>query len=762
MLVMSATIGAQARAGEAAPTPNQAAPPSTQLPDVVVTATRRQQTLQKTAVPVSVISGDQLRRQGVIRAEDLDKTAPGLALSPNGASTQVYLRGIGTFSIAAFADSAVAFNVDGIYMAYPGEISGNFYDLQRIEVLKGPQGTLYGRNATAGAINVISNRPNFAGPSEDLSVELGNYDEVSVTGAVNAPVSDVLAVRAAVQVVRRDGYFTDGSGDDRSEATRLQALYKPTSNFSLLVATDYAHVHGRGEPDVPLGSSAMSNPWEGPSTADSNKEIALANQLGSGRGAPYGSYGPGVTFPLIDNKSRVESDLFGVHLEANWDLGFANLTVIPAYRHLLQSSIVEPGFDFFGDGSGSQTSLELRLSSPSGQSLKWIVGAYGLGDDIATSIFVDQGVSGQYQQVNQADHSYAVFGEATYSVTRKFRISGGLRYTDETKVQSGPEVLSQYVIPQGPFLPPIPLPTFAQNFDYNAPGHLRNTNVSGRFGLEYDLARASLLYGTVSTGFKAGGINPDTAPNVYRPENLTAYTLGSKNRFFGGKLQANLELFDWDYRNHQENVLGPLNADPQAFAPFTRNIGKATVRGVNVELQFLPTPDDLFAAQVEDLDAIFNQFTYNIATEAAPVPGVQTGCKVTTPSPAAGAGQTEVNCSGMPFTRAPKWTGVLSYQHTFDLPSGAAIIAGVDTRITTSYYIATDYIPDELQKAASITNLNLTYQTPDHRWTLTGFVRNVGDAAVATGGFEHPFIPGLVYGTISAPRTFGVDLSAKF
>jgi iron complex outermembrane receptor protein len=164
------------------------------------------------------------------------------------------------------------------------------------------------------------------------------------------------------------------------------------------------------------------------------------------------------------------------------------------------------------------------------------------------------------------------------------------------------------------------------------------------------------------------------------------------------------------------------------------------------------------SAQIEHLTATFNNFIYDIATQAAPVPGVQTGCKVSTLSP----GQSAVNCSGEPFTRAPDWTAVLAYQHIFPLANGADIVAGVNTKITTSYYIATDYIANELQKAAATTNLNIGYEAPNKRWSFTVYVRNLSNVAVATGGFEHPFIPGLVYGTISAPRTFSFDLTGHF
>ncbi len=755
-LTMAAPVFAADAATPADPAASQSSPT---LQEIVVTATRRSQSLQKTAIPVSVVTGEVLATQGVTRPQDLDKVVAGLNLSPNGASNQVYLRGVGTFSINAFSDSAVAFNLDGVFLAYPGMIGGNFFDVARVEVLKGPQGTLYGRNATAGAINLISEKPKLGVLGADLSLEAGDYGLFRGEADVNVPVSSDLALRASGQVISRGGYFSDGSGDDKSESGRLQALYKPASNFSLLIKGDYAHIHGRGEPNVTLGSDATADRWAGPSTAAGNAQLVLANMFGSDRGSPipFGPYGPGANFPLVDNQSFQHAELYGVQAEANWDLGFATLTAIPAYRHMSIDSIVEPGFFFQNDAVGHQQSVELRLASAPGGSLKWLVGAYELGNSIVSNLTVAQGVDAQSEIVNQSDQSYSAFGEATYSVTSAFRLTGGLRYTNESKDQSGSSVLSQYVIPAGPFAPPIPLPPFAQNVAFPITGHLTNANVSGRAGVEFDASPRNLFYATFATGFKAGGFNPDVAPNTYLPEKLSAYTLGSKNRFLNDTLQLNLEAFYWDYRNHQENVLGPLNANPQSFAPFTRNIGKSSIKGVNVEFLAKPTRNDLLSANVEYLDATFKNFTFNVPAQVAPVPGIQTTCNESTT-----LGLTTVDCSGKPFTRAPQWTAVLGYQHSFDLDTHGKIKAGVDAKITSSYYIATDYIANELQRSAMVANASLAYETADGRWSITGYVRNIGNIAVASGGFEHPFIPGLVYGTINAPRTYGAILRAKF
>ena len=258
-------------------------------------------------------------------------------------------------------------------------------------------------------------------------------------------------------------------------------------------------------------------------------------------------------------------------------------------------------------------------------------------------------------RIRQA-RAYSAFGEATYSVTSAFRLTGGLRYTSETKDQTGTALVQTFVVPAGPFAPPTPLPPFAQNFNYTINGHLKNDNVSGRASVEFDASAHNLLYATYSTGFKSGGFNPDSAPNTYRPEKLIAYTLGSKNRFLDDKLQLNLEGFYWDYRNHQENVLSSLNANPLAFAPFTRNIGKSTVKGVNVEMLAKLSKQDLFTANVEYLDGKFNDFRYVVPTQVAPVPGIQTTCAET---PLAPPPRSIAAASRLPAHRnGPRWSAI--------------------------------------------------------------------------------------------------------
>ncbi|MEG3178778.1 TonB-dependent receptor [Sphingomonas sp. RB3P16] len=707
--------------------PNE--PDATQgIGDIIVTASRRSDTVQKSALAITALSGDLLARQGVSQPEELNKLATGLTISKNGASTQVFLRGVGSFAVSSYADSAVAFSVDGVFYGFPTAVAGSFYDLQRIEVLKGPQGTLYGRNATAGAINLIPNHPTFD-TNGTMSVDVGNYGLFKVDGAINIALSDTLAVRASGYRTRRGGYFSDGYGNDVSEAGRLQALFRPTDRLSVLLAGEYSYVGGKGTPFVPVPALG-SDPWEGPSTATSNSYIQAVRNAG-------------LPIPLAKDDGFIRVKAYNARAEVNWNLGFANLTVLPSYQKIDSSSLSYPGFSFTTDDSGDQHSLEARLSSVGSGPLKWIVGAYDFRSNISSLIIADQGLVGSTPQFQQKVHAKAVFGETTYSVTKSLRLTGGLRYSDEARSQRG-TVTGKTLTPFGQIYSAA-----------SANGDLSKGNLTYKAGIEFDAGSRSLMYASIASGFKAGGFQADSAPNTFKPEKLYAYTLGSKNRFFGNKLQANVELFYWDYRDHQEIYLSPANSGGFVVAP--HNVGDAYVWGGNLDLQWRPTKADQFTAQVEFLQSKYKNFKYDILTAVAPVPGLSTGCAVAVVSP----GTSRVDCSGKPFARAPKIAATVSYGHTFDLGNDARLIVEMRSRISSAYYTSVDYIAASRQGPFTRSDASLTLEL-EPKLSVTAYIRNIEKSAVHEGGFQAPFTPGVVYSALAAPRTFGVRIAKAF
>jgi len=231
-------------------TPNPAAQPvagdnSDVLEEVIVTAQRRTEDVQHAAIAIDVITARQLTLEGATRASDLQNLVPALQISESGNSQQsLYLRSVGTFTAQSYSDPAVSFNVDGIAIGRPSSMTGVMYDLDRVEVLKGPQGTLYGRNSTGGAINIIPNQPRLGETSADVALTLGNYSYVRPEADVNLAVTSNSAARVAFTYTKHDGYQTDDTGDVNDYAGRAQYLYEFTDALSVRVSGDYAHDGG--------------------------------------------------------------------------------------------------------------------------------------------------------------------------------------------------------------------------------------------------------------------------------------------------------------------------------------------------------------------------------------------------------------------------------------------------------------------------------------------------------------------------------------
>jgi iron complex outermembrane receptor protein len=283
------------------------------------------------------------------------------------------------------------------------------------------------------------------------------------------------------------------------------------------------------------------------------------------------------------------------------------------------------------------------------------------------------------------------------------------------------------------------------------------------------VAPNSLAYADFSTGFKSGGINPDLntalVSNVFKPETLDAYSIGSKNRFLDGTLQLNAEAFYWNYKNHQEVYLTQSQAQPTVSEPLTHNIGSATDEGLSFETQYRPDADDLLSGQLEYLNATFNTFRYTEYSSVGYRP--ITGCQTAPIKTVTVAGQAEVlnsvNCDGKPFTRAPHFSINLSLQHTFPLAGDrGSLVALISSHITTSQWLNVDYIAAEHEGGLTVTDFNLTYEPPRASWTITGYVHNLENTASYSSAFEYAFASNVTVGGINPPRTFGGIFTVRF
>lgn len=692
------------------------------LDEVIVTVSKREENLSRFAGALVAVTGSSLKESGVKDVTGLGSAVAGVMFNNNGAVTSPSIRGIGSTQYSPLGGPAVGFNVDGVPV--DGMIATNaaFYDLARVEVLKGPQGTLYGKNATAGVINVVSNRPKLDKFDASADIEVGKYASRRIEAAVNVPLGGAIALRLSGLRDEHNGYLSDGYNDADNYAGRLQLLLKPSDRFSFLLAGDYLRQGGRGAADVPLplgsrGTDA-NDPWKQ-------------------------SY-----YPARQDAHR-RARIWGVHGELDADLGFASLFIVPSYRESVRNHDIsyEASFRADADEAQRQTSVELRLSNQVGP-IQWLLGGYYFnGTDHYNADYLNPSVlageqthyedgtlltiNGQRSSLPQ--QSRAGFGRLVWSAADTLRLSGGLRYTEDERRAEPNMDYTLHLFPGGPpvvFGTPFPvepvnlsdprmelITTFAKARFYD---------VSYKGGAEYDLTADHMLYANVSTGYKSGGIN-DGVATTYKPELLTAYEIGLRSTLPDQKLRMHLNAFYWNYKNHQEG--GVYFVPPIGILYQITNIPKGRIEGADFEATWQPTSADSLNVQLSYLSS--NTGPFSLPT------GVQ-------------------SAQGHPFVNSPKWTFNAGYGHTFGLGT-YTLEPRVQTHVVSSYN--TDFRFDAMtrQPGYTKTDFNLTLRPAAEKWYVAAYVRNVENKAVIVASQAAPG-PGAprYWGFLGDQRTYGV------
>lgn len=783
--------------------PTGAAP--TQLGEIIVTAQRRAESSQRAGIPLSVIDGAALASAGISQADRLNELAPALSIQPSSTGNLIFVRGVGNFTVVATSDPAVAFNYDGVYVGRPTSTAGVFYDLDRIEVLKGPQGILYGRNATGGAINVLPAQPRIGDTSGYATVSYGNYNTLDAEGAVNLPMGDKAALRLSATTASHDGYLKDGTQDQKTTGLRAQLKAELTPDLTVRVAADYAHDGGIGQSVSYFGRYALK-PGVAPSATPvpgTNYYTFLPAGLPEGDGVyspdaqayrqstPFGPYGR--TLNALSPYPYQDNNFYGLNADINLNTAAGTLTVIPAWRHADLDYLADAAAFTYKDlESDDQYSLEARFAGKRLGIFDYTVGAYYYDETIKENVSLSISNTGNYIDQKLGTKSYAGFGRLVANVTDRFRLIGGLRYTEDDKsfdysaIGAVVNCVAKTAYgapncPTAPFVPlfdastqlgfpfpamggaPIPVfvgvpgPTNPPNYliirtDTLFDRTLSSNRLTYRGAAEFDLTPRSLLYASVETGYRSGGFSAAAGFETYQPEYITAYTIGSKNRFFRNRVQLNLEAFLWDYTNQQVNHVGlDLNG---RTANYTQNVGRSRIQGLEGEGRFLVTPTTLLSADLQYLDAKQLDFSYTAGPGNPPL----TGCAVT--YTAANASPYLINCAGLPSYNSPKWTLNLAAQQTF--PVGEyKFVAGADTQYKTSQYIGFAYLPQQLISPYWMSNAQLTFSPRDEHWSIALFVRNIEDNRIQIFNSTHPTAGFLIAGT-TAPRTYGIRTSVRF
>lgn len=779
------------------------------LEEIVVTAQHRSESSQRTGIALDVVSSSELQDAGVISSATLNAVVPSLYVAKTGGvNTSYFIRGVGNFSNNGYTDPAVSFNVDGVYVGRPGSTIGAFYDLERIEVLKGPQGTLYGRNATGGAINVIPARPVPGEFAARVTAGYGNYNAFDAEAFVNVPLGQDGALRVSGKLVDRDGYLDDGTSDEKGHAFRVQMLANLTENLTVRLSGDYAHVGGLGVGGTYTHAINITPGSAVTATSPANYTIVptgLAPRSGlfspagaafyAGRvlGGPRINPGP-LAAPFLDN------DYIATNAEITWQTGIGTLTVVPAYRSAKVRTLFN-GPSFRGgliNEDSEQFSVEARIAGERVGPIDWLLGAFYFDESLRGQQVFSQYTVNSFQAFNANNKSAAAFGRLTFNVADNLRLVGGLRYTSDKKdfvgngrnlIQictnpagciGGPSVpvaLTYQLLAQSITLPTLPGP--ANGVAFGTTGNrlfftpvdlnrsLDRTRTTWRGAVEFDVGPQSLLYASYETGFRSGGFNFTLGRESYEPEFIKAWTLGMKNRFFDNRLQLNLEAFRWNYSNQQVAHFGLDATGGSSF--FTENIGKSRIQGIDVDLQFRVFPTTMLRGSLQLLDNKLTQFTYNTqrnTTNNALPPAV--GCPTTAgtaPVPGSTTGATAavwvVDCSGKNGFNSPKVAFNAGIEQTFELGE-YDLVATVDGRYRSNRITSFEFLAFQNSGSDFTADASLRFGPRDGNWNLTAHVQNIGNKLIPNLSSFAGTSGNVVVTNYNPPRTYGLRASFSF
>lgn len=788
------TQAAASPEGQQASTEGAASP--TGLDEIVVTAQFKRENLQKAAVAVAVVSGDNIAKAGVTGPAQLTGLVPALQISQGGGNTQsFFVRGVGTVTNNSYTDPGVAFNIDGVYVGRPTSVRNTFFDIERVEVLKGPQGTLYGRNATGGAVNVLPNKPQLGKFSGGFGASYGNYDDVGINGFLNVPIGENAAARLAGTYNSHDGYLSDGSSDAKGYALRGQLLFEPSSDITVRIGADYAHDGGRGP-----GSTVVAkiDPFTGGATNEGfDRSIGFQDPRTTALLSHQYNWAAGRFMDGFTDPTHVHNSYWGINGQVDADLGFSKLTLIASHRASdINSLEFTAGFGSRTLQKDNQESVELRLASPDTGLIRWLGGLYYYNEKIQSDYQFNFKTLTAFQDLDTGTTAKAAFARVTLAPTDGLRFVGGIRYTDEKKKFNGvnPVFVSLCTAPavpinscgSAPFFPfaasadamvtqmgliqvtpPAVDPAVfiqpsaaAANSIFLRPviainNRLNTKKTTFRAAVEYDVGPNSLLYASFENGFHAGGFSFAQIAPSFKPETIDAYTIGSKNRFFGGALQINAELFLWKYKNQQiTHFATDLSG---ALVYVTENAGASTNKGFEIEAKVKATPTTVLSLNAQYLDAKYDSFTYSVP--AGPTsPPLVSGCPS---SPVTGQPLLQVNCAGFTALRSPKWTINAGIEQKISL-GNHEIVLSADTRYQSRSMVAFEMLPGVTeQEAYFTTNLAVEFHPIDGNWTLGAFVNNVENhRPIGQALFDNQ--SNTFASSPLPPRTYGVRTSVKF
>jgi len=759
-----------------ASTDGSAAVASRNIDEIVVTARRREEKLQEVPIPVSVVDGDLLADTGSFNVNRLKELVPTVQFySTNPRNSAINIRGLGApFGLTNDGiEQGVGLYIDGVYFARPAAATLDFIDVSQIEILRGPQGTLYGKNTTAGAVNVTTKKPSFT-PGSDVELTYGNLGFIQAKTSITGPITDKIAARLSFAGTQRDGViYNVATEDDVNDLNNLgvrgQLLYNVNENVDVTLAADLTRQRPEGYTQVVAGVA--------PTRRAANRQYA---QIAADLNYTPPSFNAFDRLTDIDSPSRSYQDLGGVSLTANLNTSIGTLTSISAWRYWDWDPSNDR--DFIGlpittksaaTSAQRQLSQEIRLAGDIRDNLNYVVGVYGFrqtidSDPVQTQ---EQGSAaarfllapsedaqtpglldgyGQRSFIESATESAAIFGQLEWSITDKLRVLPGLRYNYDQKDVDYRNEIYGGLQTDDPDLIRLQRSILAPQA-YQA--DVDDTNLSGQITLAYQLNDSVNTYATYAKSFKSVGLNTAGVPNnaagqpateaaTVDPEDVQHFEVGIKTQPLPG-VTANFAVFNTEIKDFQAQV---VNASVGVLRGYLANADKVRVRGVEFDGN----------ARINEYFSLYAAGAYTdgeyVSFKDAPPPLELTG------------GPQVVDISGERLPGISKWAGSVGGEFKFNgklLGREGQYFSALDVSSRSDF--SSSATPSEFLDVPGYTlyNARLGFRG-NESWDAFFWVRNLTDKdyyellSAAPGG------SGLFVGQPGDPRTFGITLRASF
>ena len=709
------------------------APASQGIQEIVVTANRTQSTAQKTAVALTVYSGSELGQKGVSNVIALGSIDPSVNVTTSTGASYIAIRGIASTDVTETGDPSVPIARDDFFTNRSFSIGTSMYDLARVEVLKGPQGTLFGRNSTGGLIDIVTNKPGKT-LGADIALDIGNYQAIKAEAAVNIPITDKVQMRVSGFTSNHEGYrkldVIGGRGDDdNTKSGRVQLAFQPFEGFDGLIQYQHDDINDIG--DV------------------AEKRALGVGHMGSSHEFP--NYEPSYNRLKGDRVTWRFDEHFGNGMTLYYQGGYDE----QHWRHQLDASSIDPatgagtGLAVYRQAENPATwNHEVRLSLPQDGRLTGQIGYFHFSEhngNLDSGLYKGDGpYDGQplihflYDVHTRSD---GVFGQFAYKIVDTVKLTGGARYNWDQKTRTGNAFLRCDIAGIPSFVWPFvgcngtpPLLTTPGN------GNISEHKPTFHAGLDWQPTPRNLVYAKFDTGYKSGGFNSNgSAPSIdYGPEWGQAWEIGSKNKFLGNHVLFDVDGFYQLFNGYQASQ---QTAVISGSASGVFNIGSAKIYGAEAQL--------VAAANGWRFDANATWLHARFTSETAPI--------------VKGDGATLVNVVGKQMPNAPSFVATAGLEYAIELP-GATVTPRIEGKASAHYYFDPFNDADTRQNAFGTLNASLNIKPTSMPLNVLLYVRNLTNKTVFANAAENyvtaPF-PTSTY-EFQPPRTYGVRVSAKF